>query len=137
MAITGKGASFLRDDGTGSFMTVGQVTGITAPGMSRETPESTYMGVPGDYKTFLSGLRDGGQATFTINFERGAYDSLKADFESDTLQTYAVTLPDADNTAFVFDGFITELPLDVPIGDRVTSDVTVKISGQPTIGSGV
>jgi hypothetical protein len=65
-----------------------------------------------------------------MNFTRDNYDVLNADFESDTIQSYAIELPDEDETVFSFSGFVTELPISIPIGDKITCDVTIQISGK-------
>jgi len=136
MAISGVGAVLSKDDGNGTYNSVAEVISITGPSMSRSTIDTTHLGVSAGYRTFIAGLRDPGQVTFTINYNRADYDSLKTDFESDTEQDYAIELPDDDNTAFLFSGLVTELPLTIPADDRVTGDITIQVSGQVTISSG-
>jgi hypothetical protein len=135
MAINGIGADLQKDNG-GSYESLGEIVDINGPNMSRNTIDTTHLGVTNGYSTFIAGLRDPGQVTFTINYDRTAYDDLKADFESDILQSYAITLPDDDNTAFMFDGLVTELPLTIPANDRVTGNITIQVSGEVTISSG-
>ena len=45
-------------------------------------------------------------------------------------------LPDDDVTSVEFLGLVTELPLTIPTDDKVTADVTIKVSGQVTVNSG-
>lgn len=136
MAISGVGATLSKDTGGGTYESVGEVISISGPSMSRSTIDTTHLGVTGGYRTFIAGLRDPGQVTFTINYTRTDYDTLKSDFESDSEQSYAIELPDDDNTAFLFGGLVTELPLTIPADDRVTGDITIQVSGQVTISSG-
>jgi hypothetical protein len=71
-----------------------------------------------------------------MNFTRATYEVMLADFESDLLQNYEILLPDGENTGFEFEGFVTELPLTVPVDDKISADATIRISGQVIINSG-
>jgi len=136
MAIAGTGVSLEKDTGSGTYESLGDVININGPGMSRSTIETTHLNTAGGYQTFITGLRNPGTVTFSINFDRTAYDDLKADFENDNSQSYRIQFDDADNTQIDFDGWVTELPLTIPTNDRVTMDVTLQINGQPTVASG-
>jgi len=129
--ITGIGTKFMKDDG-GSFSEIARVFGITGPGMSRDSVEVTAYDSPKGYRKKIGGLRDAGQVTFTLNFQRSTYITLKNDYEKDDPQLYKIVLPDQYNTEFVFNALITEMPLSIPEGDRVTVDITIELSGEVT-----
>jgi predicted secreted protein len=135
MAIAGVGTEFRRWSGS-AWEKIAEVNNISGPTMTRETIDTTSLDTTGGYRTFITGFRDGGQITFAMNFTRDEYETLKADFESDDLQDYEIVLPDDDNTSFEFQGLVTEIPLTIPPGDKVTVDVTIKISGEVNINSG-
>lgn len=134
--ITGIGTTFNRStDGGSTYNPIALVYGISGPSMSREMVEiTTYDSVDG-YREKIGGLRDAGQLTFTLNFRRSTYMLLKDDFENDDNLNYKVILPDTDKTTLELEGLVTELPMTVPEGDRITVDVTIEISGKVTIGS--
>jgi predicted secreted protein len=136
MAINGIGADLQKDTGSGTYESVAEVVDIQGPNMSRNTIDTSHLQVTSGYSTFIGGLRDPGQVTFTINYDRAGYEDLKSDFESDTLQSYAILIPDDDNTALMFDGLVTELPLSIPTNDRITGSVTLQVSGSVTVSSG-
>ncbi len=129
MAISGVGTELSMDGGT-----IGEVFSITGPNMSRTTIDTTHYGVTDGYMTFIGGLRDPGDLTFTMNFGATEYDDLKSAFESDANKEFIMTLK--DGTTITFDGLVTELPLSVPVNDRVTSDVTIKVSGAVSVTPG-
>lgn len=135
MAIAGVGTEFRRWSGS-AWEKIAEVNNISGPTMTRETIDTTSLDTTGGYRTFITGFRDGGQITFAMNFTRDEYETLKSDFESDDLQDYEIVLPDDDNTSFEFQGLVTEIPLTIPPGDKVTVDVTIKISGEVNINSG-
>ncbi len=136
MAVTtGIGTKLYKWSGS-SWEALAQITDISGPGASRETIDTTTLDTTGGYRTFIAGLRDSGTVSFTMNFTRDAYELMKDDFESDDLQDYMIELPDSENTTFHFQGLVTEMPLTIPTGDKITADVTIQISGQVTIESG-
>jgi len=98
--------------------------------------EVTHLGSSGGYQEFIAGLRDPGTVDLTLNFTRATYEILKADFESDSPGEYEIILPDIENTSLNFVGFITELPIDVPVSDRITCNVSIRVSGQVNLNSG-
>lgn len=124
-AITGQGTIFKRNGSP-----IGEINSIDGPTKSRETIEVTRLEDVDGYRQYIAGLREPGTVTLNMNFTRENYDLLNADFESDTIQTYAIELPDEDETVFTFNGFVTELPISIPIGDKITCDVTIQISGK-------
>lgn len=131
-AIAGVGTSFKRSDMATSptFTAIAEVNSINGPSMSREFYDVTSLDSTGGYREFIGGFRDGGEITLNMNFTAAGYEDMKDDFESDTAVDYQIVLPDAGNTTLQFSGFVTALPLSIPTSDKVTCDVTIKISGQ-------
>lgn len=136
-AIAALGIVFSRWDATGSkWDPISEISGIGGPGKSRETIEVTHFGSEDSYKEYIGGLRDGGTVPLTMNFTRATYEVLNADFESDDKQVYKIELPDTAKTTFEFQGLVTELPLGAEIGDKVTADCTIQVSGKVEIYDG-
>jgi len=135
MTITGVGTKFYRWDGS-EWKALAEVENISGPGGSRETVDTTHLATEGGYRTFIPSFKDSGNVNFLMFFNRDDYELMKDDFESNDLQDYMIILPDAEATSFMFRGFVTELPLTIPPGDKVTANVTIKISGAVSIGTG-
>jgi len=137
MAIAGVGAKFRRwNILTGVWDSIAQINSITGPGMTRETIDTTSLDTTGGYRTFIGGFRDGGQVSLAMNFTRTAWEQMKDDYESDVEQNYEIILPDTENTTVEFSGIVLECPLSIPPDDKVTSDVTIKVSGAVVVNSG-
>lgn len=134
-AITGIGTKFQRHNGS-ALADVAKVFNLSGPTMSRDMVETTTYDSVDGYREKMGGLRDGGQVTFTLNFRRSTYLLFKADFEADQPKQYGIVLPDADLTTMTFNGLVTELPMTVPLGDRITVDITIEISGKVEETSG-
>ena len=134
-ATAGVGTSFRRWDGT-NWVAIAEINSITGPGKTRDTIDVTSLDSTGGYREFIGGFRDGGTVTLPMNFTRDTYDLMNTDFESDVLKNYEIYLPDTEGTSFEFEALVTELGLAIPADDKITSDVTLKISGQITVNSG-
>lgn len=140
-AISGIGTKFNRSNedssssGAETFTPVAEINSITGPGKTRETIDVTDLDSTGGYREFIGAFRDGGEVTLSMNFTLDTYDDLNVDFESDSLRTYQIVLPDSGNTTFEFEGLVTSLGLAIPMDDKITSDVTLKVSGQITLTS--
>jgi len=136
-AIAGVGTSFKRGDGTSAeeFNAIAEVRNITGPGMTRDFIDVTNLDSTGGYREFITGFRDGGELTFTMNFTLAGYDDLFADYSSDDSHNYQVVLADTGATTFEFAGYVTSLPLTIPTDDAVTVDVTIKITGAVSMTS--
>ena len=135
MAVAGVGAQFRRWSGT-AWASIAQVRNITGPTMSRATYDTTALDTTGGYRTFITGFRDPGTVSFSMNFNRDGYDLMKTDFEASTAVNYEIVLPDTDKTSFEFAGLVTELPLTIPTDDLISCDITIKISGTVEVESG-
>ena len=134
-AVSGVGTLFRRWSGS-AWVNIAEVNSITGPGMSRNTIDVTSLDSTNGYREFITGFRDGGTVALAMNFTRATYDQMKDDFESDTMQNYEVVLPDGEKTSVEFEGLVTELSLGIPADDKITADVTIKVSGAPDIDSG-
>jgi predicted secreted protein len=134
-AIAGVGTVFRRYSG-GGWSTIAEVNSITGPGMTRDFIDVTSLDSVGGYREFIAGFRDGGTVVLAMNFTRATYEMMKEDFEDDVEKLYEIVLPDPDVTSVEFLGLVTELPLTIPTDDKVTADVTIKVSGQVTMNSG-
>jgi len=133
-ATAGKGTIFQRWNGS-TWVNISQIKNISGPSASRETIDVTTLDSTGGYREFIGGFRDGGDVSMSMIFDASTYALMKADFESEALQSYRIILSDTDNTTFDFDGFVTELPLDIPPDDVISCDVSIKVSGQTDTAS--
>jgi len=134
-AVAGVGTLFRRWDGS-NWVNIAEINSISGPSMSRDTIDVTSLDSTGGYREFIGGFRDAGTLQLTMNFSRTTFDLMKTDFESDTSQNYEIVLPDGDNTTLEFVGLVTELPLEITADDKITSSVSLKITGQVTVNSG-
>lgn len=134
LAETGVGALMRYYTGA-AWAAIGEVTNISGPTMAKETHDVTSLASTGGYREFITGLKDPGSVTFTMWFNRADYGAMKTLFESETIQNFELILDDLEKTTLEFQGYVTELPLEVPEGP-MSCNVTIKISGSVTVNSG-
>ncbi len=132
----GFGTLFKRGDGatpTEAFTAVAEVLDIDGPGMSRDAVDATHQESPNGFKEAIPGLRDAGEITFPLNFleSNASQNAIRDDLMTGTARNYQVVFPGGQ--IWQFKGFITGFSPKAPIEDRMTADVTVKITGKPTI----
>ena len=133
-AISGVGTKFNRWDGSSSpgiWTPIAEVNNITGPTKARETIDVTSLDSEGGYREFIASIRDGGTVSFSMNFTPDGYELMNNDFEDDDLQSYQIELP--DGTELEFEGFVMELPLNIVVDDKITCDISIKISGKPDL----
>jgi predicted secreted protein len=128
-AVAGVGTKFKRWSGA-AWVALAEVNSITGPTMTRNFIDVTSLDSTGGYREFITGFRDAGTISLKMNFTATSYLKMLADFESAIAQNYMIVLSDSDETAFEFEGLVTEVPLSIPTDDKITADVTIKITGQ-------
>lgn len=133
--LHGLGTKFLRwnADALPSpiFEQMCNITSISGPGYAKDTLETTDLCTVDAYRTFMAGLKDAGEVSLAVNYATAVWALLYADFEAAVNNNYQIVLP--DNTTLEFAGLITAVPLEVPMDEKITSEVTIKISGKPVI----
>lgn len=130
-AFSGVGTTFGRSTTqTGTYTTIAEINSITGPDKSRSTIDTTSLDTTGGYRTFIAGFRDSGQVTLAMNFTRAGYELMNDDFEDNDPAWYQIALPDTEHTKLTFQGLVVNVSSSVPMDDKVTADVTIKISGK-------
>ncbi|MEU4386573.1 phage tail tube protein [Promicromonospora sp. NPDC023805] len=134
------GTQFKRDStGGGVYVAIANVSDLSGPSRSRDAIEVTAHDSPNQYREFVKGLKDGGEVTLTLNYDpaNNTHKALDADFEEDALRGYQiVVLPgESDEHTWTINGLITNLSDAFPIDDRMEREVTLKISGKPTLAA--
>ena len=108
-----------------------QVTTISVGGVQVGSIETTHLASASAFKEFVAGLGDGGELSMTLNYAKATMVSLYSGAR--VVAAFTLVLPDA--STFVGNGFWTNLGIAIPEDDRVTQDVTIKITGKPVFTS--
>jgi predicted secreted protein len=136
-AFSGVGTEFKNGDGESneSFTAIAEINSIDGPNKTKSTIDVTSLDSTGGYREFISSFRDAGQVVLNMNFTRDGYDEMNDDFESENSRNYQIVLSDTGNTTFDFAAYVTDLGMAIPFEDKVTANVTLKVTGLVTMTS--
>lgn len=136
-AIAGVGVVFNREDDLSSleYDAIAEINSITGPSMTREFIDVTSLDSTGGYREFIGGFRDGGTVVLNMNFTRDGFEQMRLDFTDDDSHNYQIVLPDAGDTTLDFAAFVTDLPISITPDDKITVDVTLKVTGEVSLTS--
>lgn len=115
----------------GSYTKLAEVVAITPPGMTRDTVEVTHLESADEWKQYIAGLKDAGEASITLNFVPSATDSLLAAFNAKTGK-YQITFP--NSIRLQFSGFFTAYnPPELTPGGVMQATAKIKATGAVTM----
>jgi len=139
-AIIGKETEFRVwgefDSSVAHWKKIAEILEINPPEEAADTVETTTMDTDSYFRTYITSLIDAGEVSLTLLFDRDNYELFRDDLTGRAEQNYEILLPDAESTSMEFAGYVTNVSFTSPIDDKVTCEVTIKVSGQPTIDSG-
>lgn len=115
----------------GTYVKLALVAAITPPGMTRDAVENTHLESPDEWKQYIPGLKDGGEASITLNYVPSASDALFTAFNAGAGK-YQITFP--NGVRMRFDGFFTAYtPPELSPGGLMQMTATIKATGAPTL----
>lgn len=140
LAINAKGTQFQMGDGGGpeTFTTVAEVMDIGGPALSSDTTDTTSHDSASGFEDVLPTILRTGEVTFNINYvpthaTHNATTGLVRDYRLKTRRNYRLIFPDSGSTTWSFAGYVTGFNVNAPVADRLNADVTIKITGAPTL----
>src|SRR5262245_23721597 len=140
-ALLGYGAVFeiASDSSPDLFVALSEVFNITPPSLTVDQVEVTHMQSPNLFREFISGLLDGGEATMDMNFIPGSTTDDRIfellNLPAGVVRRRNMRLSYVNGVTWSFTGEITGYEPDVPVDDRMTATLTIKVSGAITAGT--
>jgi hypothetical protein len=149
MALKTQGTQlYFIDPDTFAVTVVGCVTALTGLTAARDQIETTCL--DSTARTYVAGMATPGAAQFTINFDPSDSSHVRLhelyveglDLDFALGWSDGTAAPTSDSTAFttpttrtwiLFSGFISDLPFDFALNTVVTSNVSIQVSGFPTL----
>ena len=135
--MIGHGTVLTANDGTNTT-TIGNIISITGPDQMRDSVDTSTMNSTEKWKEFLPGMLDAGEITFDVNYESETHASELQTLLTGDPVTFKIEFPDETNTSqttkssFECEGFFTALGFAIPLDDKITQSVTIKLTGKPT-----
>jgi len=119
-----------------TFTAIANVTSVQGPEIERETYDVTSHDSADGWREFVGGLKDGGEVTLEVNYDPTKHDDLIADFEDTDPRDYKLVAPGGRGT-WEFKAFLTGFSAEAPVDDKMSAELTLKVTGKPTITPGV
>jgi predicted secreted protein len=140
-ALLGYGSVFeiVSDSSPDLYVALSEVKSITPPSADVDQVEVTHMQSPNRYREFISGLIDGGEASFEMNFIPGStsddriFELLSLPVGQSRRRSCRISFP--NGVTWTFDGEVTGYEPTVPFDDAMTATVTLKVTGGVTVGT--
>lgn len=122
-----------------SYVAVAQIRDLSGPAIKQDTNEVTHRD-GNKWREFVGGLRDGGEVSFDIVYDpdlashgASATPGLAYMAMNGTVGDFQITWPDANPAqTCTFNALVTSFQPNAPMGDALTADVTLKITGSLT-----
>ena len=113
---------------------IAELTSIGGLDLSADTIETTTLDSNG-WRTFMQGLKDGGEVAVSGYFNPGDTNGQVAmynNFNNGTSASYTILFP--FGASWTFSGIVTAFSTGAELEDSVSFEGTVKVSGQPSLG---
>lgn len=139
-AINSFGTLLKIGDGGGTevFTTIAEVLDISGPALKMNTEDATNHSSTGGYEEYIPTTLAAGELTFGLNFQPTAAthsqtSGLLKDFKNKTKRNFQLVFPDAGSTTWAFAAYVTGFEPKAPVKGKLSADVTLLITGQPTL----
>ncbi|MAY42385.1 MULTISPECIES: phage tail tube protein [unclassified Neptuniibacter] len=136
----GNGTRFVRGDDSDPQVMVdigGAIVELGSFAPSKEVRDDNRYSDDTNWKKKTGGMRDGGQSTFKMEFDRseGYHTDLQADFNSDDPRKFGFNWPDAAKTQVESDAIVSGFEITHEVGEKIYANVTLDWSGEPVWGN--
>jgi predicted secreted protein len=131
MPIVAMGTTLRKGD-----TVIANLTSIDGVSVSSDTIETTNLSTEGNYRTFVTSLKDAGEVSLGGHFEYDDHNALLQDFEDGSIDIYTIEFPDTGlttGTSWTFSAVVTAFSTSVEMEDLIGFEATLKVSGRPTL----
>ncbi len=138
-ALAAYGVLLKIGDGATSeaFTTIAEVRDISGPSLELETKDVTSHD-SGGWTEHIGTLLKGGEVSFDLNFiptnaTQGYSSGLIDDMVNRVKRNFQIIFPTTSPTTWAFAALVTAFEPSAAVADELKADVTLLISGQPTL----
>lgn len=116
--------------------TIGELTEIGGVDISADTIDVTTLASADGYREFIQGLRDGGEISMSGFFYPGdaGQSALLTSLNAGTADSYTIEFPATMGATWTVVGIMTAYNTGSSLGDAVTFEATLKVTGKPSLG---
>lgn len=109
---------------------IGKLTNIGGPNESVDDIDVTDMASTDARREFMAGLIDSGEVSADLIYDKTLYDTVQGALGG-TNEAWTITLP--DTSTIVCNGYLKANGLAIPMEDKITQAITIKLSGGITV----
>jgi len=139
-AISSFGTLLKKGDGgtPETFTTIAEVLDVSGPELGLDTEEATNQGSTGGWEEHIGSILRSGLVTFSVQYvptgaTHNATTGLIADMVNRTRRNFQLVFPNGVSTTWSFAALVTKFAPKAPVKGKLTADVTLKLTGQPTL----
>lgn len=117
--------------------TIGGLKSISGVEISADTSDVTCLSSEDGYKEFLAGFKDGGDVACS-GFMDGADEGQSEVYDlvqSGEVVACNIVFPAKIGKTWTFNAMVTKFSTGAQLEDAISFDVTLKVSGKPTLGA--
>jgi len=116
---------------SGTYTTIGGVTGLNWPEMQTDLAESTDMEAASATRTRTPTLNNLGDCTFSLNYDSAdaSQEQLQADCAAQTVRLYQITGSDTGAAVWAFNAYVTRFSVVTERDGLCTASVTLSPTG--------
>lgn len=138
MPKIGHGSTLSISDGASGWNTLIGVDNLNFDSGTSDDVDVTDWDSPDAYEEVIQGIKRDGQVTFSQNeVPDGAgspdseFDQVVAAHGAGTLKTFKLDLGPTPDATITFDAVVKNYAIAVPTADKITTSITLRISGAP------
>lgn len=113
------------------FVYIAEITNVTPPSDTSDTPDATHMQSPNRTREFIDGLADPGEASLEMNLVPGSVSDRYLMASKGKRKWCRITFP--NGVQLLFTGIRQGYEKEVPLDDKMTATLTIKVSGDPIL----
>lgn len=119
--------------GAGTFTALAEVYSVTPPETSVDQVDVTHYGSPNRSREFKPALSDNGTASAEMNYVPGSDTDQRIRAMKDNGEVIGFQVTYEDGTMVEFTGFVTSYAQSLPVDDRMTATIQIKVTGEVTL----
>lgn len=121
--------------GSSTQVEVGGLTSIGGIEISADTIDVSDLANTDGYREKLAGFKDGGEVSLSgfLNGDDDGQEDLYDLLESGAQSAFQIVFPTAIGKAWSFNGSVIGFSTSADVGDAITFECTIAVSGKPTL----
>lgn len=128
----GHGTKVYMLNDASAWVQLAEVTEIGLPNPQVDDVEATHFLSPDRSKEYIAGLKDNGEIPLGMNYIAGSATDILLTGALQETRSWRIIVPtseEEDGWVFEFEGVLKGYEKAVPIGDRQTATITIRVSG--------